>query len=357
MSVRQITPVILSGGAGTRLWPLSRLDRAKQHVALTGSRTMLQETALRATDPALFGPPLVVLGEDHWEACAVQLSEVGVHPTAMIVEPCSRGTAAAIALAALTSEANALLLVMPSDHLVADPAGFRAAVEVGRPLAKEGWLVTLGVAPDRPETGYGYVRQGEALGVGAFRASAFVEKPPRALAERYLVEGGYFWNSGIFLFRAGAFLKALDRHAPEVLAAARAALAGGREHEEAIRPEPAAFAAAPSTAVDRAVMEKSDRVALVPAEMGWSDIGSWEALYALGARDGGENVLTGDVVAPSSSRCFVRSDGPVVVALDVHDLVIVATERAVLVVPRGESQRVKEAIDALQARRQERGHS
>lgn len=331
----KIVPVILSGGAGTRLWPLSRLDRLKPHVALTGSHTMLQETALRVADAERFAPPLLVTGEDQADESAAQLRELGLSPT-LVQEPCPRGTAAAIALAAIRA-AEGLLLVMPSDHVIADATSFRAAIEAAVPLAEQGWLVTFGIPPERAETGYGYIRTGEPLGGGS-RAAAFVEKPPRALAERFLAEGGHLWNAGIFLFRADAYLAALAAHAPDVHAAVTS---GSLE----------AFAAMSSASIDRAVLEKSDRVAVVPAEIGWSDVGSWEALWALGPQDNAGNVLTGDVVAPSSTGCLIRSDGPTLVALDVHDLVIVATERAVLVVPRGESQRVKEAIDALQARR------
>jgi mannose-1-phosphate guanylyltransferase len=338
-----ITPVILSGGAGTRLWPLSRLDRLKPHVALTGGRTMLQETALRVADGPRFAPPLLVTGEEQAEASVAQLRELGLAAT-ILVEPCPRGTAAAVTLAAFHAR-DALLLVMPSDHIIADSDAFRSAVEAAAPLADEGWLVTFGVPPERAETGYGYIRTGEAL-AGGHRAATFVEKPPRELAERYLAEGGYLWNAGIFLFRADAYLTALETHAPEVHAGVKRAAAGGG------KPDAEAFAGVASTSIDRAVLEKSDRVAVVPADMGWSDVGSWEALWALGPRDAAGNLLSGDVVAPSSTGCLVRSDGPAVVALDVHDLVVVATERAVLVVPRGQSQRVKEAIDALRARAQ-----
>ncbi|MGZ8421038.1 MAG: mannose-1-phosphate guanylyltransferase, partial [Allosphingosinicella sp.] len=204
----------------------------------------------------------------------------------------------------------------------------------------EGWLVTFGITPDRAETGYGYIKRGEALADGAFRAARFAEKPDRKTAEGWVAEGGWDWNAGIFLFARETLLAALRQHAPEVLAAV--------EDD---------FAAAPSASIDKALMEKADKVAVVPAAMGWSDIGSWEALHALGPLDGDGNLLSGDVVAPDSRNCLVRTDGPVVVALGVEDLVIVATERAVLVVPRGETQRVREAIEALEARRVRRGES
>ena len=326
MTFPNIRPVILSGGAGTRLWPLSRAGRPKQFLALAGDESLLKATARRA---AAWGAPIVVAGRE--QALAVR-SEV---PDArLVLEPCPRGTAAAVALAALAAAAGELLLIMPSDHHIEDDEAFRAAVATAAPLAQDGWLVTFGIEPERAETGYGYIRRGEALAAGAWRAERFAEKPDRATAESWLAEGGWDWNAGIFLFAREAVLDALGRHSPEVLAAVEGD-----------------FAAAPSASIDKAVMEKADKVAVVPAAMGWSDIGSWEALHALGPLDGDGNLLTGDVVAPDSRNCLVRSDGPVVVALGVEDLVIVATERAVLVVPRGETQRVREAIEALERRR------
>lgn len=350
MSVR-ITPVILSGGAGTRLWPLSRLGRPKQLLALGGGEaTLLQETARRAADPARFEPPLVVASADHAGEIERQLGEAGAAPAALILEPAPRGTAAAIALAALSAAPDAVLLVMPSDHAVRDPDAFRRAVEAALPLAEADMLVTFGIAPDRPETGYGYIRTGAPLGEGRFRAERFVEKPDRATAEAYLAEGGYLWNGGIFLFRAEAFLDALEALAPEILSATRAALAAQREEGMRIWPDERCFARAPSTSVDRAVMERSDRVAVVPVEMGWSDVGSWDALHQVADKDGAGNVLVGDVVALDSRDCYIRSDGPVIVTIGAEELVVVATERAVLIAPRGETQRVREAIEALQAR-------
>ena len=321
-----IRPVILSGGAGTRLWPLSRADRPKQFLALAGEESLLKATARRAE---AWGAPIVVAGNE--QALAVRAEVPGAR---LVLEPCPRGTAAAIALAALRAEPGELLLVMPSDHHIEDESAFRSAVATAVPLALDGWLVTFGIAPDRPETGYGYIRRGEALAAGAWRAERFAEKPDRATAEAWLAEGGWDWNAGIFLFGREALLDGLRVHAPAVMAAVEGD-----------------FASAPAGSIDTALMEKSGRVAVVPAAMGWSDIGSWEALHALGPRDGDGNLLAGDVVAPGSRNCLVRSDGPVVVALGVEDLVVVATERAVLVVPRGESQRVREAIEALDARR------
>jgi mannose-1-phosphate guanylyltransferase/mannose-1-phosphate guanylyltransferase/mannose-6-phosphate isomerase len=332
MTSPTIRPVILSGGAGTRLWPLSRAGRPKQFLALAGEESLLKATARRA---AAWGAPIVVAARE--QALAVRAE---VPDARLVLEPCARGTAAALALAALEAEPGELLLVMPSDHHIEDEAAFREAVAIAAPLAAEGWLVTFGIEPDRAETGYGYIRRGEALAPGAYRAARFAEKPDRATAESWLAEGGWDWNAGIFLFAREALLGALREHAPEMLAAAEGD-----------------FAASPSASIDTAVMEKAGKVAVVPVTMGWSDIGSWEALHVLGPLDGDGNLLTGDVVAPDSRNCLVRSDGPVVVALGVEDLVIVATERAVLVVPRGETQRVREAIDALEARRERRGDS
>jgi mannose-1-phosphate guanylyltransferase len=348
---RGIIPVILSGGTGMRLWPLSRLGRPKQMVTIGGDRSLLQRTVERVSDSELFAPPILVTGEAEADAVAAQLAAIGAAPAATILEPMPRGTAAAIALAALEAEGDSVLLVLPSDHEIADPAAFGAGLAAALPFAAEGRLVTFGIRPDRPETGYGWIRRGDPVGGGLFEAAAFVEKPDLGKAEQFLAEGNHDWNAGIFLFRADALLAALALHAPAILDAARAASRGAGRADHLVRPSADALAAAPALSIDKAVMEKAGNVAVMPVEMGWSDIGSWDAVHALGPHDSDGNALSGDVVAPGSRNCLIRSDGPTIVALGVEDLVIVATERAVLIVPRGESQRVQEAIAALEARR------
>ena len=347
---RKIIPVILSGGAGTRLWPLSVADRPKQFLALAGEQSLLRQTASRVSDADRFDPPMIVASRGHGMAILAELAEEGIAPSSLILEPCPRNTAAAIALAALSVEAADLLLVLPSDHVIADESAFQAAIDSALPLAREDWLVTFGIAPDRPETGYGYIRRGEPLGRGVFRADAFVEKPDRATAESWLAEGGYDWNAGIFLFRAGAFLRALEEYAPKILAAAREALEKGSREEGHVLPDEEAFERSPSLPVDVAVMERSSRVAVAPCDMGWSDLGSWDALHQLGPRDPAGTALGGDAIAVDSKDCLIRSDGPTVVTVGVSDLIVVASGDAVLVVRRGESQRVREALDALARR-------
>jgi mannose-1-phosphate guanylyltransferase/mannose-1-phosphate guanylyltransferase/mannose-6-phosphate isomerase len=347
---KRIVPVILSGGSGTRLWPLSRIDRPKQLIAISGEHSLLQETALRVSDADAFAEPLVVASGDHADEIEAQLEAIGRSPAALILEPEPRNTAAAIALAALSARPDDILLVLPSDHVVGQPAAFRSAVQAALPLARDGMLVTFGVEPDRPETGYGYIQRGREIGPGLFHVDCFVEKPDVATAQSYLNEGGYLWNAGIFLLGADSYLDALELHAPEILSAARSAIVAQRSEGSRIWPDGRGFGRAPALSIDHAVMEKSERVVVAPVAMGWSDLGSWEALHGIGDKDEAGNVLTGDVVAIDSRNSLIRSDGPVIVTLGVDDLIVVATERAVLIAPRGESQRVREAIEALQKR-------
>jgi mannose-1-phosphate guanylyltransferase/mannose-1-phosphate guanylyltransferase/mannose-6-phosphate isomerase len=344
---RKITPVILSGGSGTRLWPLSRTGKPKQLLSLTHDKTMLQLTAMRTGDAIRFEKPIVVAGARHADIIAEQLTAVGCGGATLILEPAARNTAPAIALAALYAAPDALLLVMPSDHVIADVAAFRAAIDAASAVVDQGWLATFGITPDAPETGYGYIRTGAEIAPGVRRAERFVEKPDRATAEGYLAEGCYAWNGGIFLLRADAYLAALDAHAPAIAAAARGAMAKARIDRGFVYPDAAAFAASPDESIDYAVMERAERVAVAPVEMGWSDVGSWDALHAIADKDADNNAHHGEVVAIDTGGCLIRTSGPLVTAVGVTDLIIIATHDAVLVLPRGSSQDVKRAVEAL----------
>jgi mannose-1-phosphate guanylyltransferase len=336
-----ITPVILSGGSGTRLWPMSRATCPKQFLALTAPETMFELTLARAGDPGRFAPPVIVAGAHHADLVEQQLNG---RPATLILEPCARNTAPAIALAALKLVGP--MLVMPSDHVIADVPAFMTAIEAALPLVEAGWLVTFGIKPDGPETGYGYIQTGEALLPGVCRVARFVEKPDRVTAEQMIAGGDHVWNGGIFLFRADAYLAALGEFAPEMLGGCEAAMAGAQTIGARILPDAAAFATAPSDSIDYAVMEKAARVAVVPVEMGWSDIGSWDALYTLGEKDGSGNVIDGDVMARNTSNSLIRSDGLRISVSGVSDLIIIASGNDVMILPRGQAQDVKEVMNA-----------
>lgn len=342
----KITPVILCGGSGTRLWPLSRAARPKQMLDLTGGGTMLALTAARVGNAQMFNPAIVVAGEDQADAIEAQMSGLG----ALVLEPCPRNTAPAILLGALEAARitgpEQIILVLPSDHLIDDVEAFNAAVGKAIALARAGWLVTFGMKAERPDTGYGYIERGAALAEGVFEARRFVEKPDAATAAGFVADGGFDWNGGIFLMTAGAYCDALGRYAPDLLIHGQAA-AGHRREGIRVHADPRRFASCPSVAIDVAVMEKSDKVAVAPVSAGWSDIGSFAALAEALAPDADGNVLEGDALAIGAKNCLVRSDGPMVTAIGVENLVIVATRDAVLVVPKDQSQRVKEAVEAL----------
>jgi len=346
---KTIVPVILSGGSGTRLWPLSRPEMPKQLLALTADRTMLQLTALRGRGDN-FAAPLVVANAAHTELVERQLADIGTPAETLILEPAGRNTAPAIALAAIAAGGgDAPLLVRPSDHVIADIDAFHRAIAAAMPLVADGWLVTFGISPDAPETGYGYIQVGDAVGAGVHRVARFVEKPERAAAEAMLASGDHAWNGGIFLFRADAYLEALAAHAPEMLTAVQAAMDGARHDGTRVWPDADAFAACPSDSIDYAVMEKAERVAVVPVRMGWNDVGSWDALHAISECDEGNNVCRGgDIVALDTTGCLVRAgEGKRVALVGVSDLIVVASGDDVLVLPRGRSQDVKKILEAM----------
>ncbi|PZU56892.1 MAG: mannose-1-phosphate guanylyltransferase/mannose-6-phosphate isomerase [Sphingobium sp.] len=346
-----ILPVILSGGSGTRLWPVSRAERPKQLLSLTADETMLQLTALRTNGIGNTGRPIVVANAAHADLIDEQLAAIGFPESLILLEPFGRNTAPAIALAALAAEdPTAALLVMPSDHVILDLPAFHAAIAKAMPLVAEGWLVTFGITPDSPETGYGYIRMGDELADGVRKVANFVEKPDLERATAMLAEGGYTWNAGIFLFRADAFLKALGELQPEMLTHAGAAVRDARRDGARMYPDADAFGACPSDSIDYAIMERADKVACVPVSMGWSDVGSWDSLHQISARDDADNAVRGEVIALNASRCLVHSDGPRITLVDVDDLIVVASGDDILILPRGKAQEVRRVIEALKNR-------
>jgi len=351
----RIVPVILSGGAGTRLWPLSRRHHPKQLQPLTSSESMLQETARRVADQARFAAPMVVCDDAHRFMVAEQLRRIGCTPQAILLEPEGRNTAPAIACAALLSEAlepGGILLVLPSDHLVRDHPAFLAAVATAAAAARrDGLMVTFGITPNRPETGYGYIRRGpELVGLdGCFRIARFAEKPDRKTAQDFLRSGEYAWNSGMFVLPAAVYLEELGRRHPGLLASCRSALGLANRDLEFLRLDPQAFRAAPSISIDHAVMQATERAAVVPAELGWSDIGSWAALWEAGDKDADGNLLLGDALVHDVTGSYVRSDDRLVAVVGLADVVVVTTDDAVLVAARERGQEVKEVVRRLDA--------
>ena len=347
-----ILPAILSGGAGTRLWPLSRRQWPKQLQPLAGPESLLAATADRLREPGLLAPPLLICSQEHRFVVAEQMR--GRPHGAIVLEPAARGTAPAAAVAALLAAAEdpaRLVLLAPSDHAVADPAALRAALRRAAPAAAAGRLVAFGIAPDRPESGYGYIAAGPGDGLpeGCHAVERFIEKPDAATAARLIAAGGHYWNAGLLLFRADAMLDELARHAPAVLAACRAALAGAVRDLDFLRLDPAAYGACPADSVDYAVMERTRAAAVAPVEMGWSDVGSWSSLWEIGARDAAGNVVAGDVALHDSRGSYLRGEGRLVAAVGLRDMVVVATADAVLVAPRDRAQEVRHVVDALAA--------
>jgi mannose-1-phosphate guanylyltransferase/mannose-1-phosphate guanylyltransferase/mannose-6-phosphate isomerase len=354
MGERQIHPVVLCGGSGTRLWPLSRALYPKQLLALASERTLLQETILRTADRERFAPPVVVGNEEHRFILAEQLRDLGVQPEALMIEPVGRNTAPAAAVAALLlcrDHPGAHMLVMPADHIIGDSGGFLEAVGHGLRASEAGKLVTFGIAPTSPHTGYGYIRRGVALPElpCCHAVGHFVEKPDAATAATWMLSGEYLWNSGIFLFPAARYLAELERTRPAIVEASRRALAAAERDLSFLRLGAAEFTASPADSIDYAVMEHCTDAVVVPVEMGWSDVGSWSSLWEISRKDDAGNATRGTVIALDVADSLLRSDGPAIAAVGVQNVVVVATKDAVLVVSRERAEEVRGIVDRLSA--------
>lgn len=347
-----VHPVILSGGAGTRLWPLSRALYPKQLLALTSERSMLQETALRLGPDQGFAPPIVVCNDDHRFIIAEQLRALDAGIGELILEPVGRNTAPAAGVAAALladTDDAAIMVVLPADHVIGDVEGFRAAVGRAVPLARRGRMVTFGITPSSAHTGYGYIKRAAARADGAFAVEAFVEKPDAKTAADYLADGGYFWNSGMFVFSARTYLDELARFHPEMAANCRSAVRDGRRDLDFYRLDAERFSGCISQSIDYAVMERTDKAVVIPVDIAWNDVGSWGALWEIGERDEAGNLLVGDVIAHDVKNSYVRAEHALVAAIGVRDLMIVETADAVLVAPRDRGEEVKEIVAALKA--------
>ncbi len=354
-----IIPVVLSGGSGSRLWPLSRGSCPKQFLALTGEKTLLQETVSRVAEISEMRAPLVVCNEDHRFMVAEQLRSLGITPTAVILEPVGRNTAPAVtvaALCALEAEQDPVLLVLPADHVILDVAGFQQAVEEALPHARAGHLITFGVVPRAAETGYGYIKAGSSLESSRICAvDRFVEKPDQATARTYLESGDYYWNSGMFLFRASRYLEELESLAPEIALACRQAWAAEQPDMDFQRLQREVFASCPSDSIDYAVMEKTRDALVMPLDAGWNDVGSWASLWEVAEQDQEGNVLKGDVLALDSQQTYVYAHDRLVATVGVEDLVVVETADAVLVAHKDRVQAVKSVVERLKREKREQG--
>lgn len=345
----QLVPVILCGGVGSRLWPLSREALPKQFLSLLGDRTLLLDTLHRVEGLSDLAPPLLMCNEQHRFLVAEQVRRWRGGEARILLEPEARNTAPAIAVAALRAidrDPDAVLLVLPADHALRDVRAFHAAVGKGLELVRDGYLATFGIVPLAPETGYGYIRTGEPAGAG-FRVAEFVEKPDLTTARRYLASGEYLWNSGMFLFSAAQLLTEMQRHAPDIAAACRAAMRQSERDRDFLRIDGQAFAASPAISIDYAVMEKTDRAAVVPLDAGWSDVGSWASLAAILEPDAAGNVMRGDVIGDDNRGCYVQATDRLVAVLGLRDQVIVETSDAVLIASKDRVQEVRQIVARL----------
>lgn len=344
-------PVILCGGSGTRLWPLSRDMYPKQFVDLGNGRTLFGDTIRRASSLPELGEPLVVCNENHRFYVSAELLACSIQGH-ILLEPAPRNTAPAIALAAFAAQAltdgeDPLLLVLPSDHLLQDAKAFSDGVTKAVALAREGFIVTFGITPNSPKTGFGYIKQGDVLGIEGFKVARFVEKPDEATASAMLMDGGYSWNSGMFLFRASVYLRELQNFAPEIYTQCHKAWEQHQKEGAFISPGKDAFINSPADSIDYAVMEHTRLAAVCPLATNWNDLGSWEAFYQVGRKDDDGNVCTGDIVQENAHDCYLHGTHRLIAAIDVHDLAIIETQDSILVTPRASVQSVKHIVARL----------
>ena len=349
---RKIVPVILAGGQGTRLWPMSRAARPKQFIKLTGDRSLFQQTLERLAGSARYAAPIVVTNADYRFVVAEQAQDIGVALGAILLEPVARNTAVAIASAAclaLQDDEEAVLHVLASDHAITADDAYYDAVDTAAAAAVEGWLVTFGVVPTRPETGYGYIAVGEALGNGVNAVGRFVEKPDLASAEAFLAKGGYVWNSGMFMVAARSFMTECESLAPETAEAARRAVELAQSDLDFVRLDAAAFGAAPSISVDYAIFEKTSKAAVLPVRFAWSDLGSWDAVWAAQPADAAGNVVLGPALLSNTSNALVMTDGAHVVVEGLDDVAVIASEDAIFVGRLSQAQKVGALVKQLRA--------
>jgi mannose-1-phosphate guanylyltransferase/mannose-6-phosphate isomerase len=356
----QITPVILSGGSGTRLWPLSRKEYPKQYLPLAGDNTMLQETILRLSGLDNLADPIIVCNADHRFLVAEQCQQIGVNNPTILLEPVGRNTAPALAAAALQSlkdSDGSMLLVLSADHVIQDVDAFHKAINIANQQAQEGKLATFGIVPTDANTGYGYIKASIGDINGAYKVEEFVEKPDLKTAEFYLEQGNYLWNSGMFMFQARTFIDELTTHAPNIVTSVNNAVNNAVQDLDFIRLKKQAFESSPSDSIDYALMEKSDNVVVVPLDAQWNDIGSWSALYDICAKDSSGNVLKGDVIAQDTTNTYIYASHHIITTVGVDNLVVIDTPDATFIASQDRAHEVKSIVESLQKKGRDEAHS